>query len=116
MRTKAHRYSATVPAATFTDGTDCIGITGDFDGGLVLATVVVAVNAGANWVGVRFKVDGVPQGPTQGNYQYGGSMCAIHAWTLRVPQGRHRISVYFGTTSPPIPSGAADLSVAELNA
>jgi hypothetical protein len=40
----------------------------------------------------------------------------VHAVTVRVPQGRHRVSVLFLTNATPIASSMADLSVAELNA
>jgi hypothetical protein len=117
MRTKAHRYSASVPASTFTTGTDVIGLTGDFDGGFVQAsTVVFAVPGAGNWINAQFKLDGVLQGPTMYAYQSGGNVAISHTVTLRVPQGRHRIAVQFGTGGAPLPSSTADLSVAELNA
>jgi hypothetical protein len=117
MRTKTHRYSANVPAATFTNGTDVIGLTGDFDGGFVQANVhVFAVPGASQYISGQFKVDGVAQGPVAYAYQSASSASLVHAVTLRVPQGRHRISVLFGTPSAPIASSAADMSVAELNA
>jgi hypothetical protein len=117
MRTKAHRYSATVAAATFTNGTDCISLTGDFDGGYVLATVKVSALPGAGQsITAQFRVDGVDQVPNLGVFQSGSYVNLIHVATLRVPQGRHRIAVLFGSSVAPIAGCAADLSVAELNA
>jgi hypothetical protein len=117
MRSKAHRYSATVFAATFTTNTDVIGVTGDFDGGFVQANAVVTATGSAGiYVVAQFKVDGVAQGPQAALYWTAGNIVVIHAVTLRVPQGRHRISVLFTTNASPIASSSADMSVAELNA
>jgi hypothetical protein len=117
MRTKAHRYSAAVPASTFTSGTDVIGVTGDFDGGSVQANVqLIGAPAVGNYFIAQFKVDGVTQGPQASAYASGASLSLVHAATLRVPQGRHRISVLFQTSAAPIASCTAELSVAELNA
>jgi hypothetical protein len=117
MRTKAHRYSASVPSATFTTGTDVIGVTGDFEGGFVLATVKLSALIGAGqFITAQFAVDGVAQGPNVGFYQSGGFVNAVHVLPIRVPQGRHRISVLYTSSAGPAASSAADLNVAELNA
>lgn len=117
MRAKAHAYKAKVGPATFTSSTECIGLTGDFEGGLVLASVVVLANPGVGgWVSLNYAVDGVTQGLNPGAYQSGGSLQVAYTYLLRVPQGRHRINVYFGTSGTPIPSCQAELSVTELNA
>jgi hypothetical protein len=120
MRTKAHRYSASVASATFTAGTPVIGVTGDFDGGFVQANVMVGgLNLGAagQWMTVQFLVDGVGQAPTTAIYQQAtGTATVVAAATLRVPQGRHRISVLWNSSAAPVASATAELSVAELNA
>jgi hypothetical protein len=117
MRTKAHRYSATVPAATFTSGTEVVGVTGDFDGGSVQANTVISTNLGVGqWMTAQFRIDGVSQGPNASIYQSGATASVVHAMILRVPQGRHRVSVYFVSSVAPVSSCSADLSVAELNA
>jgi hypothetical protein len=117
VRTKAHRYSANVPAATFTNGTDVIGVTGDFEGGFVQATTQMSASPGAGqWISAQFRIDGVLQGPATGVWQTGTWLNLVHVVMLRVPPGRHRISVAFGSAVAPIANCAADLSVAELNA
>jgi hypothetical protein len=117
VRTKAHRYSATVPASTFTSNTDVIGVTGDFDGGFIQANVTVTAAGSAGiYITAQFKVDGVVQGPQAAMVWVTGNIVLVHAVTVRVPQGRHRVSVLFLTNATPIASSMADLSVAELNA
>jgi hypothetical protein len=119
MRTKAHRYGASVPSATFTNGTEIIGVTGDFEGGFVQANAYVfGVPGVGGYVGARFLVDGVTQGPLTSVYQSaaGGTAVVVHAMSLRIPQGRHRVSVLFNTNAAPLASSSAELSVAELNA
>jgi hypothetical protein len=116
MRTKAHRYGAVV-TGTFTNLTDVVGVTGDFEGGMVLASAIVAATPGVGqYITVAFAVDGAVQSQAMGGWQSGGSLQVAFTWLLRVPQGRHRISVRFGTSVAPIASSTAELSVAELNA
>lgn len=117
MRSKAHRYGAYIGAATFTHNTDVVGVTGDFEGGFVQAsTFMNGVLAVGQYMGASFKVDGVVQGPQMAIYQSGSSVSVAYTTTLRVPQGRHRVSVLFQTNATPVANCAVDLSVAELNA
>lgn len=116
MRAKAHQYSTHVQG-TFTNGTDVIGITGDFDGGFVLACVALYANVGSGgYESAAFKVDGVVQGQGAALGQVSVVNTLTYTALLRVPQGRHRISVAFGTAAAPVASATADLSVAELPA
>jgi hypothetical protein len=120
VRSKAHQYRAAITTgSTFASGTDCIGVTGDFDGGYVQANVSVTSVVGAGqWITLQFTLDGVavsPAGP--GAYQSGASVSLVLAEILRVPSGRHRIGARFSAgAAPSAASCTAQLSVAELPA
>lgn len=116
MRTKAHRYGMSA-SGTFTNGTDVVGVTGDFEGGFIQANAFVYGIPGAGQqMSAAFKIDGVTQGFGLAMTQSGSSLGFVHTTTLRIPQGRHRVSVYFTSSVAPLASCTADLNVAELNA
>lgn len=118
MRTKARRYQATLNSFTQPNGSDAIGITGDFEGGFVTATASLSTNVGAGgYVSAIFRVDGIPQGNSPAVWQNGANLSVVITEILRVPPGRHRISLQAGTgVSFPAGGTNAQMSVAELAA
>lgn len=107
MRTPRKNWSALRGAFVFSaNNMEVLGISADFSGGFVIASGVVSAAApgAGGWVGLLFQVDGVNMGQTSlGNYQATGAsnIGVEQAVRLRVPQGRHRVSLLMTSGSAP---------------
>ena len=118
MRSKAaHVYKArSASNTTFASNTECVGVTGDFEGGFIQVHSYVACSiAQGAWFTATFYVDGVAMTMSQGVYQYGANFSYTMSDILRVPSGRHRIGIQFAASNPPAAGSCnASISVAEI--
>ena len=109
MRTKSSRWASSRGAFTFTPSMELVGITADFAGGFVRVDAIAQeVNPTAtNWAALQVMVDGVSQGPArivwQGTGQGNVQVSLNHS--VRVPPGRHRVSVLLTSSNATAWSG-----------
>ena len=97
MRSKYRRYQVTVASITLNqpNGSDQVGITADFEGGFVLAASFTyqLMLVLEEWATIHVKVDGIAQGAVQQLANMDRILQVPNSEIVRVPQGRHRISL-----------------------
>lgn len=116
MRSKYRRYQVTAASITLNAGSDQVGITADFEGGFVLVVASLSTNVGVGqWATTQVKVDGMVQGAGGAAWQPGQNLQVPTSEIVRVPQGRHRISLVT-SAGVPFPAGGSNIvfTVAEM--